>query len=213
MADALHRRRWLTLRPRQRRVDAGPGWRAGRPDGRRGAGELRVIECSDPNEDQVGSGLGLAEQRGAAFAAETTVHSIAAVCDARKVTCLSRHLERRRAKARANRSAACAQVLAIPAPTHARDDGGLRAFPANRAAEAPASHCHHSLQGQGKVPAHRSYRPRQRHPSPSTDPSVHAPDYRALFTHIANDVAVPTPGGEKIDRIVGFFGPLARNSE
>jgi hypothetical protein len=146
MADALHRRRWLSLHLRQLRVNAGPGWRAGRPDGHRRTGEIRVVECSGSNEDQVWPGLGLAEQRCAARAAETTMHSIAAVCDARKVTCFSRDLERRRAKAGANRSAACAQVLTVPAPTNARNDWRLQAFPANRTAEAPASYCHRSLQ-------------------------------------------------------------------
>jgi hypothetical protein len=148
MAAALHRRRWLSLHLRQLRVNAGPGWRAGRPDGHRRTGEIRVVECSGSNEDQVWPGLGLAEQRCAARAAETTVHSIAAVCDARKVTCFARNLERRRAKAGANRSAACAQVLTVPAPTNARNDWRLQAFPANRTAEAPASYCHRSLQSQ-----------------------------------------------------------------
>jgi len=148
MADALRRWRRLHLHPRQLRVNAGPTWRAGCPDCHRGVSEIRIIKGSDPNEDQVWSCLGLAKERSTAIPAEPTVHSIAAVRDARKVACLSRNLERRRAKAGANRSAACAQVLTVPAPTHSRNDRQLQAFPANRAAEAPASHCHRSLQGQ-----------------------------------------------------------------
>jgi hypothetical protein len=159
MADALRRRRRLHLHPRQLRVNAGPTWRAGCPDGHRGVSEIRIIKSSDPNEDQVWSCLGLAKERSTAISTEPTVHLIAAVRDARKVACLSRNLERRRPKAGANRSAACAQVLTVPAPTHARNDRQLQAFPANRTAEAPASHCHRSLQGQnrGEDPPNRSY--------------------------------------------------------
>ena len=154
MADALRRRRRLHLHPRQLRVNAGPMWRAGCPDGHRRGGEIWIIEGADPNEDQVWSCLRLAKERSTAIPAEPTVHSIAAVRNARKVARLSRNLERRRAKARANRSAACAQVLTVPAPAHARNDRRLQAFPANRTAEASSSHCHRSLQGQsGKGPA------------------------------------------------------------
>jgi hypothetical protein len=103
----------------------------------------------------VWSCLGLAKERSAAIPAEPPVHSIAAVRHARKVPCLSHDLERRRAKTRVNRSAACAEVLTIPAPTYARNDRELHALPANRTAEAHASHCHRSLQGQepGEGPA------------------------------------------------------------
>ena len=148
MADALRRRRRLHLLPWDLRVNAGPTWRAGCPDGHRGAGEIRIIKSSGPHEDQVWSCLGLTKKRSTAIAAESTVHSIAAVRDARKVACLSRNLEHRRAKAGANRSAACTQVLTVPAPTHARNDWRFQAFPANRTAEALSSHCHCSLQGQ-----------------------------------------------------------------
>ena len=126
MADTLRRRRRLHLHPRELRVNAGPTRRAGCPDGHRGAGEIRIIKSSDPHEDQVGSCLGLAEDRGTASDAESTVHSIAAVRDAREVASLSRNLEHRRAKAGANRSTACTQVLAVPTPAHARTIGGSR---------------------------------------------------------------------------------------
>jgi hypothetical protein len=148
MPDALRRRRRLHLHQRQLPVDAGPTRRAGCPDGHRWASEIRIIEGSDPNEDQVWSCLGLAKERSAAVPAEPPVHSIAAVRHARKVACLSRNVERRRAKARVNRSAAGTQELTVPAPTYARNDRELQALPANRAAEAPASQCHRSLQGQ-----------------------------------------------------------------
>ena len=171
MADALRRRRRLPLHPRQLRVNAGPTWRAGCPDGHRRANQIRVIESSDPNEDQVWSCLGLAKERSATIATEPTVHSIAAVCDARKVAHLPRNLERRRAKASANRSAACAQVLTVSAPTHARNDWRLQAFPANRTAEAPASHCHRSLQGQ-----------KPERPSPQILPSAPTPPWPCRLT-------------------------------
>jgi len=148
MADALRCRRRLHLHSRQLRVNGGPTWRTGCPDGHRGVSKIRIIESSDPNEDQVRPYLSLAKELSAAISAEPTVHSIAAVRDTRKVACLPHNLERRRAEASVHRSAACAQVLAVPTPTHARNDRQLQAFPANRTAEAPASHCHRSLQGQ-----------------------------------------------------------------
>ena len=73
-----------------------------------------------------------------------------------------------------------------------------------------------------------------------TDPSVHAANAEALLSHIAKvqarrpgskvvrvsgvdadgtvlpdglDVAFVSPDGEKIERIIGFFGPLRRASE
>src|SRR5207253_4457725 len=134
IANALRRRRPLPIHLRQLRVTACPSLRAVCPDRQRGLCEILIIESSDPNKDQVWSCLGLAKKRCTAIPAKPTVHSIAAVRDAREVACFSRNLERRRAKASANRSAACAQVLTIPAPTHARNDRRLQAFPANRTA-------------------------------------------------------------------------------
>src|SRR5204863_4224312 len=130
MADALRRRRRLHLLPWDLRVNAGPTWRAGCPDGHRGAGEIRIIKSSDPHEDQVRSCLGLTKERSTAIAAESTVHSISAVRDAREVACVSRNLEHRRAKAGAHGSAARTQVLTVSTPTHARNDWRLQAFPA-----------------------------------------------------------------------------------
>ena len=159
MANALRRRRRLHLHLRQLRVNAGPTWRAGCPDGHRGAGEIWIIERSDSNEDQVGSCLSLAKEWSTAISAKATVHSIAAVRGAQKVARLSRNVERRRAKASANRSTSRAQVLTVTAPTHARNDRRFPAFPANRTAEASASYCHRSLQYQKRENAHanRSY--------------------------------------------------------
>ena len=144
-------RRWrLSVHARQRCVNASPARRAGCPDRHRRAGKIRIIEGSDTNEDQMRSCLGLAEERRAAVRAKPAVHSIAAVCDAREVARLPCNLESRSAKAGANRSAACAQVLAVSAPAHARNDGRLHALPSNRTAQAPAGHCHRALQGQGR---------------------------------------------------------------
>ena len=142
--------RWrLPFHPRQRCVDASPARCAGCPDRHRRAGKIRIIEGSDTNEDQMRPCLGLAEERRTAVRAKPAVHSIAAVCDAREVARLPSNLESRSAKAGANRSTACAQVLAVPAPAHARNDRRLHALPSNRTAQAPAGHCHRALQGQG----------------------------------------------------------------
>ena len=140
--------RRLPFRTRQSCVNAGPTRRTGCPDGHCRFGKIRIVESPCPNEDQVRPSLSLAEERSPAGWAESTVHSIATVRDTREVTRPPYDLEGRGAKASTNRSAACAQVLAIAAPAHPRRDWWLVALPANRAAKAPASHCHCALQGR-----------------------------------------------------------------
>jgi hypothetical protein len=60
-------------------IDTCPGRRLGCPNGRCRAAQFRVIERAAPNEDQVGSGFGFAEQLGATGRAEVSVHHVAAV--------------------------------------------------------------------------------------------------------------------------------------
>jgi hypothetical protein len=137
----------LLFDTRQRSVHASPTRCAGCPNRHRRARKIRIIEGSNPNEDQMRSCLCLAKERRTAVRAKSAVHSVAAVCHAREVACLPYNLECRGAKASTNRSAACAQVLAVSAPAHARDDRRLRALPSNRAAKTSPGHCHRTLQG------------------------------------------------------------------
>jgi hypothetical protein len=148
VARQLGGRRWLPFHTRQRCINACPTWRAGCPDRHCRAGKIWIIEGPNPNEDQMRSHLSLAKDRGTAIWAKPAVHSIAAVCHAREVTCLPYDLERLGAKASTNRSAARAQVLAIAAPARPRSDRRLSALPTNPTAKAPACHCHCALQDQ-----------------------------------------------------------------
>lgn len=143
--------RWLLSHAWRDIIDAGPRWRARCPDGHRGLRELRIVERSNPNEDQMRSSLGLAEQWSATARAEAAVHPIAAVRHTRVVARRARDLEGRGAKARAHRSAAGAQVLAVAAPAHARGDRGFIALPTNRTAKATACQCHVALQGRSRA--------------------------------------------------------------
>lgn len=130
----LRSRRRLLFHPRQRLVDASPTRSAGRPYRHRRACQIRIVERPRPDKDQMRPRLGLAEERRAASRAEPAVHSIAAVGDTREVARLPGYLESRSAKGSTHRSAACAQVLAVSAPAHARHNGRLLALPSNRAA-------------------------------------------------------------------------------
>ena len=145
--------RWLLLHTWQSGVNTSPTWRTRCPDCHCRLGKIRIVERPGPNKDQMRSCLSLARERSAASGAEPAVHSIATVRHTRVVTRLPYDLERRGAKASAYRSATCAQVLAIAAPTHPRSDWRLRTLPANRAAKAPARHCHCALQHQKRVNA------------------------------------------------------------
>jgi len=146
MVRRLRSGRRLPFHPRRGLVHASPRRCAHRPDRHRRLRELRIVERADPYEDQMGPRLGLAEQRSAAARAEAAVHPIAAVGHARVVARRPGDLEGCRAKASADGPAACAEVLAIPAPADPRGDWRLGALPTNRAAKATACHCHVCLQ-------------------------------------------------------------------
>ncbi len=151
MASRLCGGRWLPFHTRQSSINTSPTRRAGGPDRHCGARKIRIVESTSPHEDQMRSCLSLAEERGAAIAAEPAVHSIATVGHTQEVARFPHDLERCGAKAGANRPAACSQILAIAAPAHPSGDWRFRALPANRTAEAPACHCHCALQGQERV--------------------------------------------------------------
>jgi hypothetical protein len=148
MAGQLFRGRRLLFHTRQTCINTSPTRRTGGPDRHRGVGKIWIVESSSPNEDQMRSSLSLAKERGAAIGAEPAVHSIATVGHTREVARVSYDLEHCGAKASANRSAACTQVLTIAAPAHPRGNWRFRALPANRTAKTPACHCHCDLQGQ-----------------------------------------------------------------
>ena len=129
LARPLCSGRWLPFHARRGVINASPRRRTRCPDGHRGLRELRIVERSNPDEDQVRSSLSLAKQGSATARAEAAVHPIAAVRHTQVVARRTRDLEGRCAKASANRSAACAQVLTIAAPAHARRDWRSGALP------------------------------------------------------------------------------------
>ena len=141
-------RRRLCLHTWQRCINACPTRRTRRPDRHRRVDKIRIVECPGSNVDQVRSRLGLAKERSAAIRAEPAVHSVSTVRHTREVAHLPCDLERRGAKANANRSTARAQVLAIAAPAHTRGDWWFRALPAHCTAKTPASDCHCPLQNR-----------------------------------------------------------------
>ena len=147
--DRATMRRAVVVSPhRQSSVNASPLRRTRRPDSHRRGDEIGIVECPSSNVDQVRSCLCLAEERRAAFRAETAVHSISAVRHTREITRPPTDPERRGAKTDPNRSTASAQVLAIAAPAYPRSDWRFSALPANRTAKTPASNCHCSLQAE-----------------------------------------------------------------
>jgi hypothetical protein len=148
VARQLGRRQWLPFHAGQSCINASPTWSAGCPDRHCRAGKIRIIKGPNPNEDQMRACLGLAKERRTATWAESAVHSTTAVGHAKEVTRRPGDLESLRTKASANRSAACAQILAIAAPAHARSNRRFSALPTNRPAKAPACHCHCALHGQ-----------------------------------------------------------------
>ncbi len=155
MARRLRCWRWLLFHTRQRTINTRPTWRTGCPDGHCRFGKIRIIESAHPNEDQMRSRLGFAEERCTAVGAESAVHSIATVRHARIVTRPPYNRERRGAKASANRSTARAQILAFAAPANARGNRRFSALPTNCSAKAPACHWHRALHRQ----RHRSGAP------------------------------------------------------
>ena len=92
--------------------------------------------------------LSLAGKRSAANRAESAVHSSTTVGHTGVVARFPYDLERGCAKTSADRSTACAQVLAIATPANSRGDRRFCALPANRAAKTPACQCQLTLHGQ-----------------------------------------------------------------
>lgn len=137
-------RRWrrLLLDLGQLCIEASPSRRRRRPDRHRGCGEIRIVEGPDANEYEMGPRLRLAEQRRPARGAEASMHPVAAVREARIIPRLSAHRERLGAETRVYRAAAGADILAVPAPTYARDYWRCRASPFNRTTQAAACYRH-----------------------------------------------------------------------
>ena len=148
MAPYLCGRRRLPFRMWQCIINASPAWGAGCPDGHCRLCEIRIVESSNSNEDQMWSSLSFAKHGSATVRTESAAHSVATVRHTRVVARCTRDLERHCAKASANRPAACAQVLAIAAPTHSRRNRGLSALPANRTAKASSCYRHLAPWGQ-----------------------------------------------------------------
>ena len=151
VAGELCGRRGLLLHTRQFSIDAGPARSTRRPNGHCWACTIRIVEASNPNEDQMWSRLRLAEQGSTAGRAKSPVHPVATVRGAREVSRAPHNLECSGAKASSNRPATCPQVLAVPAPAGARSDRRVLALPTNRAAKAPASQCHCALPRSRRV--------------------------------------------------------------
>ena len=136
---------WLLGYLRQLYVHASPVRRRRCPDRHRRIGEIRIVEGADADEDQMRARLGLAEERRPARRTESSVHLVATVRDTWIVAGLACHGERRGAEAGVDRSAAGADILAVPAPAHTRNNRGRRAFPANSPAEASTCYRHNML--------------------------------------------------------------------
>lgn len=135
----------------QRGVDLGPVGRGRRPDCHRGLSEIRIVESADSDEDQMRPSLCLAKERCPTRRTESPVHLVATFRDGSIVVCLSGHCEGGSAEASVDRAAARTDILALPAPAHTRDNWRLRAFPADRSAEAPSCDRHsvfHSKEAQ-----------------------------------------------------------------
>ena len=122
--------------------------RGRRPDCHRRLSEIRIVESADSHEDQMRPRLGLAEERCPARRTESPVHLVATLRDASIVVRLSGHCEAGRAEASVDRSAARTDVLALPAPAHARDNRRLRALPADSPAEASSCDGHSVFQAK-----------------------------------------------------------------
>ena len=130
---------------RQICVDASPAWRARCPDRQRRIREIGIVECSNAHEDEMRPRLCLAEEWRSAHWTESPVHMVAAVRHAGIVVGFAAHGERGGAEAGVNGSAAGANILALPAPAHARDDRWLRACPPDCSAQTSTGNRHSSL--------------------------------------------------------------------
>ena len=139
---SLRRWRWLPLHLRQFWADASPARRTRRPDRHRRIREIRIVECADAHEDQMRPRFRLAEKRGPTRRTESPMHLVAAGRDAWIIAGIAMHHECRRAKAGVDRSAAGTDILAVPAPAHARDNRRCRALPTNCSTKASACDRH-----------------------------------------------------------------------
>src|SRR3984957_8728932 len=136
------RRRGLGRNDGQSAIDAGPAWCLGGPNRRRRPRDFAIVERSGAHENEVGSSLRRAENLRAALGAEAPVHGIAAVSHAWEVAKLAFDAHRRALKTYVDRATARPKILAEPAPTHPRDDGGCGNTIANGAAQAAAGNIH-----------------------------------------------------------------------
>jgi hypothetical protein len=102
--------------------------------------------------------LGFAKERRPARRAESPVHSIATIRHTGVVAGRACHRKCRCMEAGVDRSTAGADILAIPAPAHARDNRGRGAFPSNCSTEASTCYRHGVLQTGRRRPltAHRT---------------------------------------------------------
>jgi len=180
MAGQLCCGRWLPFRTRQCCINTSPTRRTGGPDRHCRVGKIWIVESPSPNEDQMRSCLSLAKERRAAIGAEPAVHSTATVRHTQEVARLPYDFERCGAKASANRSAACTQVLAIATPAHPRGDRRFRALPANGTAKASACHCHRALQERGFTSPRIVRLPDCSKPTMPPNPSLHLTCYAWL---------------------------------
>src|SRR5215471_1668584 len=85
------------------------------------------------------------------------MHFVATIRDAWIVVRLTCHRKRRCAEAGVDRSATRADILAVPAPAHARHNWGCRAFPANCPTEASTCYRHSPVQATREDLDRRSY--------------------------------------------------------
>jgi hypothetical protein len=122
-----------------------------RPDCHRRLSKVRIVESADAHKNQMRPRLGLAEERRPARRTESPVHLVATVRDASIVVRLSGHCEGGSAEASVDRSAARTDILALPAPAHARDNRRLRAFPADCPAEASSCDRHSVFQAKEAI--------------------------------------------------------------
>ena len=127
---------------RQFWADTRPTRRTRRPDRHRRIRQLRIVERADANEYQMRPRFCLAEERGPARRTESPVHLVAAGRDTWIVAGLAMHDECRHTKAGVDRSAAGTDILAVPAPAHARDNRRCRALPTNCSTKASACDRH-----------------------------------------------------------------------
>ena len=94
----------------------------------------------------MGTRLCFAEERRPTRGAEFPVHLVATIRDTGIVVGLASGRELSCTETGVDRSAAGADILAIPAPAHARDHRGRRAFPANRPTETSTCYRHMVIQ-------------------------------------------------------------------